>query len=68
MTNSRGLLLSISSLSVTMKVYASQVNAVECGSAALEELNKPENEFDLVLLDLILPDIVLTSYRMAWRC
>jgi hypothetical protein len=37
------------------------VNAVDCGAAAIDELNKPENDFDLVLLDLILPDIVICN-------
>ena len=44
-----------------MKVFALLVNAVDCGEAAICELNKPENEFDLVLLDLILPDIVICN-------
>jgi NIMA (never in mitosis gene a)-related kinase len=43
------------------------VTAVENGVLARDELLKEENNFDLVLLDLMMPQLVIRfNRRMAW--
>ncbi len=45
------------------------VTAVENGVLARDELLKEENNFDLVLLDLMMPQLVGNcNFRTGWSC